>query len=96
MTWSLNGERIAFSKCLGGRCDIYVMAADGTGLHPTTAIGNAHDPALSPDGAWIAFTMSNYSGREWLPSLVYISVEGGTPRVIVAGGFGAAWRPASR
>ena len=96
VTWSPNGERIAFSKCLGGRCDIYVMAADGSGAHPITNIGNAGDAAWSPDGASIAFTMSNYSGREWMPSLAYIPAEGGTPRVIAAGGFGPAWRPASR
>jgi Tol biopolymer transport system component len=51
-SWSPDGRQIAAS---GGRPEgIYVMAADGTGLHLVGA--NGFDPAWSPDGRRIAFT----------------------------------------
>jgi WD40 repeat protein len=93
LAWSPNGKRIAYSKCLAGSCDLYVMDADGGPASQITHAGNAQWAAWSPDGAWIALTLSNYSGSEWRPSVAYVPAQGGTPRVVVIGGFNPSWRP---
>ncbi|MGK2934836.1 MAG: hypothetical protein ACSLFE_06280 [Gemmatimonadaceae bacterium] len=55
--WSPDGKRIAFSSDRGGRRDIYIMNADGSGLLRRTDIGGYNtDPAWSPDGRSIAFS----------------------------------------
>lgn len=55
--WSPDGRRIAFSSDQGGRADIYVMNADGSGLLRRTDSGGYNtDPAWSPDGRSIAFS----------------------------------------
>lgn len=55
--WSPDGKRIAFSSDRGGRTDIYVMNADGSGLLRRTDTGGYNSgPAWSPDGRSIAFS----------------------------------------
>jgi WD40 repeat protein len=93
LAWSPNGQRIAFSKCLTGACDLYVMGAGGGGASQITNVGNAQEAAWSPDGKWIALTLSTHSGSEWVPSVAYVSAGGGTPRVVATGGFNPSWRP---
>jgi len=93
VTWSPDGKRIAFSKCLSGSCGIYVMDADGSRISKVADVVYPGDLAWSPDGAWIAFSMNEYFGREWSPSVAYIPARGGAPRVIVAGGWNPSWRP---
>ena len=56
---------IAFSTDRGGfDARLFVMQADGSGLHPITkpAIG-AGDPSWSPDGDWISVTGDPFSER---------------------------------
>jgi Tol biopolymer transport system component len=54
---SPDGRRIAFSRGLEGRSDIFVMNRDGSGLvNLTHHAGDDYDPMWSRDGRRIAFT----------------------------------------
>jgi Tol biopolymer transport system component len=51
--FSPDGMKILFESCLGGNCDIYTIAPDGSGLtnvSNTPAPTSEGDPAFSPDG----------------------------------------------
>lgn len=58
-SFSPNGNKIAFHRCINNNCDIYLMNADGTGIKNLTK--NTTDsrwPRWTPDGKWIAYTRS--------------------------------------
>ncbi|MGQ9567295.1 MAG: TolB family protein [Anaerolineae bacterium] len=79
---------IAFADAPGGT--IYLMGADGSGLRPLT---HGMDPALSPDGRWVAFVR-----WEEPRGLYLIGVDGRGERLV----YGApqvrmpAWSPDGR
>jgi Tol biopolymer transport system component len=73
--WSPDGTKIAFTRTVGFAPAIYVMNADGTGIHQVYADGAV--PTWSPDGSEIAFMGG--------PGIMAVPASGGTPRVIAAG-----------
>jgi len=64
LAWSPDGERIAFSGIVGIhkgdngelRLKLFVVRADGGGLHAIRGTRGASSPVFSPDGHTIAFT----------------------------------------
>ncbi len=77
--------RLAFQEASGG--NIYLINADGTGLRLLT---NGMDPALSPDGASLAFVRWDKDKGIYLMGL-----DGGEPRMIWGEEHprGPAWSP---
>jgi Tol biopolymer transport system component len=73
-SFSPSGNRIAFSRQIGGNLDVFVMDADGTDVtrltsHPFTDV----QPAFSPNGRRIAFASSRDGDYE-----VYVIGTDGT------------------
>jgi Tol biopolymer transport system component len=105
--WSPDGSRIVFDRIDRLRCvadlacpvELFVMAADGTGVRRITMANNASDvmmnPRWSPDGTGVAYTRrccflgANVSG------LYVVGANGSLPRRIYAGPVrgGVAWSP---
>ena len=79
---SSDGSRICFVVRRKERCDLYVMAADGTGSRRIAESLDAPDtPSWSPDGEWIAVVASE--GKE--QPLFKVPVGGGAPLRLVGG-----------
>jgi dipeptidyl aminopeptidase/acylaminoacyl peptidase len=72
------GGTIVFQTATGG--DIYAVAPNGTNLRRLT---NGLDPALSPDGQWVAFARWNNDQNGALGSLWVIKVDGSGERVVL-------------
>jgi len=71
--WSAKGNAIAFTSSRDGNQEIYVIDADGTGLHRmTTAGGSDANPAFSPKGDMIAFE----SNRDGTPEIYVMNADG--------------------
>jgi len=93
--WSPDGTQIAFNiDNYAGRCDIYVMNADGSNLRQLTTDGNAGGPAWSPDGARIAFTRYDPGNSA---DLSVMNADGTHPQRLTQTGnkrvFSPAWSP---
>jgi TolB protein len=80
LSWSPDGETIAFSGIVGFRdgdgaepiSRLFTVRADGTGRHPIPGTRGATDPVFSPDGRTLAFSRSIdrpeptvVAGKEW-------------------------------
>ncbi len=71
VAWSPDGRRIAFARLTSRglkdahgypyqHCDIFIVNADGSGLHRLTHTGDAWTPVWSPDGREIAFARAHF------------------------------------
>lgn len=92
--WSPDGGRIVFTSDRSGDPEIYVMAADGTGLtRLTDAPGRDAHPDFSPDGRQIAFQ----SPRAGDGTHLYVMRAGGADqrRITSLSGFSGVpvWSP---
>jgi len=72
------GGTIVFQTASGG--EIYAVAPNGTNLRRLT---NGMDPALSPDGQWVAFTRWNNDQNGALGTLWVIKVDGSGERAVL-------------
>lgn len=55
--FSPDGKKIAFHRCYGNRCDIFVMNPDGTNeMNLTKGIDDNRWPQWSPDGKYLIYT----------------------------------------
>jgi TolB protein len=92
-TWSHNGMRIAFTALRATDFEVYVVNANGTGLHPLS--GHAvHDsrPSWSPDDSQIIFE----SDRDPNARLYIMNSDGSDQRPLAAAGPTAmfpSWSP---
>ena len=101
--WSPNGQQAAFTTNRDtngtGPGEIYVVNADGSGLHPVTQAAPANHfrfaPSWSPDGSQLAYLESN-GGPSESADLWVVPAVGGTPRRLTTDGAakrGVAWQP---
>jgi len=72
------GGTIVFQSASGG--PIYALSSDGTNLRYLTT---GMDPALSPDGQWVAFTRWEDTQNGALGSLWVINVDGSGERMVL-------------
>lgn len=85
--WSPDGSHVVFVSCASGDNEIYVMAADGSGLKNLTNDPTwDEDPAWSPDGSRIAF--ASYQDETFN---VYLINPDGSGRVQLTGKQGWSW-----
>jgi Tol biopolymer transport system component len=82
--------RIAFARARDGNTDLYVMAADGTGVRRVTSDTGPTHPTWSPSGEELAFVRMD---GVWL-----VRTDGSRRRRVVAreGVYGVAWSPDGR
>jgi TolB protein len=61
--WSPDGGQLAFVRLIGGREQVWLIAADGSGAHPAVAAGPAfaasRAPSWSPDGLRLVFAFGD-------------------------------------
>src|SRR6266446_1860313 len=74
--------KIAFECYVNDNWEIFVMNADGSGAVNLTHTPKVqeHYPQVSPDGAWICFSVDEGEGRETVRSLWIMEIGGGNRR----------------
>ena len=91
LTWSPDGTKLALESSDNGVWRIYVVGADGTGLHPITdATADRRTPNWSPDGSLILYQLTLRDGGEFL---AVINPDGtGERRILPAERVDASFR----
>jgi hypothetical protein len=90
--WSPDGRRIAFTRTVAGRHDLFVMSASGTGVRQLTRRGDVTAPAWSPNGRYVVFSAGPARKR----ALFVMRAAGGAPRRVTpmaADAVAADWQP---
>jgi TolB protein len=98
--WSPDGKQVVFTRHLGARMGIVVMAADGSQEKSiTTGKLPQYDACWSPDGSRLAFTQVSQSGTQGNLDVYTCKIDGSDPQQF-AGDRGAlsheeygAWAP---
>jgi CubicO group peptidase (beta-lactamase class C family) len=89
-SWSPDGRRLAFTRCVRRRCAVYLIGVDGTGER--RLVGGSW-PTWSPDGRTLAYVSSNSRIR-------LVSLASGRSRPLpgppVLAGGGLSWSPDGR
>ena len=95
VAWFPDSERTVYSAGASGSSQIFATVPGGTPEQLTRDAGDHTEPAISPDGNWLAFTLSRGGTRQiWIRNLA-----GGNPRAMTEGdcnSFSPAWEPDSR
>jgi len=83
ITWSPDGEQVAFISNISGRQNLWVVpAAGGWPVQLTVSDQRQSSPRWSPDGRWVAY-ISDYDGNEqW--DLFVVSPRNGEVRNLTA------------
>ena len=100
-TWSPDGRRIAFVSWfrLGGKSDVNIMAADGTGLRRVRLSAPKHadfPPRWSPDGTRLAFLVGEEAQDGATFAIYTVRADGTRLRRLAAARSNPAWSPDSR
>lgn len=82
LAWTTDG-RVVFSAEVGGLPQIFIAAADGTGVRQLTTRSDlaAFSPAVSPDNRWIYFVGADERVRVWR-----IGIDGSDPAPLTTEG----------
>jgi len=89
---SSDGKQFVYASATGNKWDIYLQRTGGsTAINLTQGVGDATQPALSPDGARIAFRAERDGG-----GLFVMEATGENPRRVTREGYFPAWAPDNR
>ena len=100
--WSADGHQIAFVSERRGVTRLYLMRSDGRGQRRVTRDAGTgdtsnwweDDPAWSPSGDWIAYTIESLSTRE---GIHVVNADGtGRRQLVSANAHDPLWRPQSQ
>jgi len=94
VAWFPDGERIVYSAGAWGDSQIFATTTGGISEQFTRDEGDHTEPAVSPDGRWLAFTLTRGGTRQiWIRNLAT-----GKAHALTEGNcnsFSAAWEPDS-
>jgi hypothetical protein len=95
VAWFPDSERTVYSAGPSGGSQIFATVPGGTPEQLTRDSGDHTEPAISPDGKWLAFTLARGGTRQvWIQNL-----GAGRPQAVTEGAcnsFSPAWEPDSR
>jgi Tol biopolymer transport system component len=95
VAWFPDSERTVYSAGPPGSSQIFATVPAGTPEQLTRDAGDHTEPAVSPEGNWLAFTLARAGTRQiWIQNL-----KTGNPTAVTEGAcnsFSPAWEPDSR